>query len=468
MSSPTLDPAQRFLAETLAEPFRIKVIEKVRLASRGERERLLREAFYSPAYMNSEDVFIDLLTDSGTGAMSDAQWAGLMRGDEAYVRSRNFLFFEETVQDVTGLEYIIPTHQGRGAENIIMQLLVEPDDVVLSNTHFDTTRAHVERRRALALDLVADGVFDFTNQSMFKGNFDAGKLEAALSVHKDRVSLVIITVLNNMACSSPVSMANIRETSKLARARNIPVFIDACRFAENAYFIKQYEPGYSDKSILEIVREMISYADGCWMSAKKDALVNVGGFLALREQGLARKCQELLVLYEGFPTYGGLARRDLEATAIGLREGLEEPYLAHRIGLVQYLGDLLEASGIAISRPVGGSGVFVNVGTLYPHLPLQSLPNIALFSDFYLLGGVRVGAAPFSVRSIDPAHGETTERMFSFARLAIPRRVYGKAHLEYVGKVAELVRSHASQNRGYRIMEMPSVLGHFFAKYAVL
>lgn len=459
------DFARQLYARTIAEPYRTKVVEHLRLPDRAERELLLREAFYSPAYLNSADVFVDLVTDSGTSAMSDEQWSALMRGDEAYVRSRSFLAFERAIQEVTGFSHVVPTHQGRAAENIVMELLVKQGDMVLSNTHFDTTKAHVEHRGATPLDLVSDRLWDFADPDPFKGNFDLAKLAVALERYHQRVGLIVITVLNNMAGSSPVSMENIRETSRLAQRYGIPVFIDACRFAENAYFIKTREPGYASKSIAEIAREMMSYAQGCWMSAKKDALVNIGGFIAVGDEKLLRRCQEKLVLYEGFPSYGGLARRDLEAIAVGLREGMDEAYLAHRIRSVGYLGELLEQAGLKVSKPIGGSGVFVDVCSLYPQLGPERMPAIALFSDFYREGGVRVGAAPFPMLTVAPETGEIVERTFQFARFAVPRRVYSKAHLEFVAGVAARVKASAAQNRGYRILEKPEILGHFFAKF---
>ena len=459
------DFAQELFERTVAEPFRTKVVEHLRLPTRVEREQILRAAFYSPAFVNSVDVFVDLVTDSGTSAMSDAQWAALMRGDEAYVRSRSYVTFEKAVQDAMGFEHVIPTHQGRAAENIMMELLVKPGNIVLSNTHFDTTNAHVQHRGATPVDLVGDALWRFQEASPFKGNFDLEKTRAALERHHDRVAFIIITVLNNLACSSPVSMANIREVRRLADQYGLPVFFDACRFAENAYFIKTREPGFESKTVAEIAREMLSYGDGCWMSAKKDALVNIGGFIAVRDQQLARRCQEKVVLYEGFYTYGGLARRDLEAIAVGLQEGLDEDYLAHRVRLVGYLGDLLERAGAVVSKPTGGSGVFVDVNALYPHLSEEQLPGIALFADLYLEGGVRAGAIPFSMKTVDPANGEIVERTFQFARFAVPRRVYSKAHMEYVAEVFARVKANAPNERGYRVVEHPDVLGHFFAKF---
>ena len=462
------DFAQELFARTLAEPYRTKVVEKLRLPDRGEREELLRQAFYSPAYLNASDVYVDLVTDSGSGAMSDQQWAGLMRGDEAYVRSRSFLAFEKAVQEVMGFSHVIPTHQGRAAENIVMELLLKPGNIVLSNTHFDTTKAHVEHRQATALDLVGDWLWDFAEPLPFKGNFDLEKLKLALELHHENVPLIIITVLNNFACSSPVSMENIRGVRALADRYRIPVFFDACRFAENAYFIKTRESGYASKSIQEIVHEMLSYGDGCWMSAKKDAIVNVGGFIATRDEGFARRCQEKLVLYEGFYTYGGLARRDLEAIAVGMREGIEEDYLAHRTGLVAYLGEAMESAGVVVSKPIGGSGVFVDVASLYPHLTPDKMPGIALFSDLYLEGGVRAGAAPFPMKTISIETRQIEERMFQFARFAVPRRVYSRAHMEFVAQVMARVKLIAKDNRGYRVTEHPPVLGHFFSKFEPL
>ncbi|PRQ05276.1 Tyrosine phenol-lyase [Enhygromyxa salina] len=451
--------------EEWVEPYRTKVVERIHLPSRAERERLLREANYSIVFLNSADVYIDLVTDSGTGAMSDKQWAALMQGDEAYMGSRNFADFEKTVQEITGYDRVIPTHQGRAAERIMMELLVSPGDIVPNNSHFDTTRAHVGKREAVPLDLVGDWLWEFHSDHPFKGNFDLDKLKTCLDRYSDRIPFVAITVLNNMACSSPVSMANIREVSRLAKAAGVPVYFDACRFAENAWFIKQREEGYADRSIDDIVREMFSYGDGCWMSAKKDGIVNIGGFIALRDEALAGRCCELLVLYEGFPSYGGLARRDLAAIAVGLREGMSEEHLSHRIRQVQYLADLFEDCGVRTSRPVGGSGVFVDTEALYPHLTPDRLPTVTLCCDLYLEGGVRAGAIPMDMNVIDEA-GEITTRVFQFARFAVPRRVYGKGHLDYVGRVVRRVKENAARSKGYQMVYVPDILPHFFARFA--
>jgi tryptophanase len=456
------------LAGMLVEPYRTKVIERIRLPSREERAEVLKRAFFSVAYIDSSDVFIDLVTDSGTGAMSDEQWAGLMRGDEAYIRSRSFFRFEQAVQEITGYSHVIPTHQGRAAENILCELLVKPGDMVLSNTHFDTTRAHVENRKGVAIDLVGDSLWNFDREDPFKGDFDLVRLKVALDRYRGRVSFVLVTILNNLACSSPVSMENIRKTRELADASGVPVLFDACRFAENAHFIKAREPGYARRSIPDIVREMFSYGEGCWMSAKKDAIVNIGGFIALKDENLARRCQERLVLYEGFPTYGGLARRDLEAIAVGLREGLDEDYLRHRTAQVAYLGSLFEDAKIRCSKPFGGSGVFVDVEALYGHLPPEKFPGIALACDLYLEGGVRAGAIPFHLKTVDPNTGDIVARDFQFARFAIPRRVYTQSHLDFVASAMRRVKARAKTNRGYRLTYAPDVLAHFFAKFEPL
>ncbi|HYQ41072.1 MAG TPA: tryptophanase [Polyangiaceae bacterium] len=451
----------------LAEPYRIKMVEPIRLLTRAEREQALRDAFYSMTYINSADVFIDLATDSGTGAMSDRQWAAMLTADEAYVRSRSFFRLEKAIREILGYQYVVPTHQGRAAENILAGLLVKPDQIVLSNTHFDTVRAHIEHRHGVALDLIGDSLWDFDDENPFKGNFDLDKLRIALREYGAKVPFISITISNNMACSSPVSMDNIRQVSRLAKEFGIPVLFDASRFAENAYFIKQREAGYEQHSIADIVREMFSYGQGCWMSAKKDAIVNIGGFIALSDESLARRCQEMLVLYEGFPTYGGLAGRDLEAIAVGLEEAIDDAYLRHRTGQVAYLGALFERSGIRCSKPFGGSGVFIDVQKLYPHLAPEQFPDVAMGCDVYREGGVRAAAFPFSLKTVDGT-GQIVTREFHFARFAIPRRVYTQSHLDYVGNVMARVAQNAPRNKGYRCTYAPEVLGHFFAKFEPL
>jgi tryptophanase len=459
------DIARELAARLIAEPYRTKVIERLRLPERQERIEVLRKAFFSPVQIDSADVFIDLLTDSGTGAMSDEQWAALMRGDEAYIRSRNFFELEEAVHEVMGFKYVIPTHQGRAAEHIVLELMAQPGQKVLSNTHFDTTRAHVEHRGAAPIDLIGDWLWSFGEPLPFKGNFDLAKLEVALERYHEQVPMIIITVLNNFACSSPVSMQNIREVKRLADRYSIPIFFDACRFAENAYFIKQREPGYQDRSIREIALEMLSYGQGCWMSAKKDAIVNIGGFIGTNDESFARRCQEKAVLYEGFFTYGGLARRDLSAMAAGLREGTELEYLRHRIDSVRYLGDQIQASGAIVSQPIGGSGVFVDVRSIYSHLPSSSLPGVAFFSDLYREGAVRAAGAAFPMQTVDVTTGDIEQVVFELARLAVPRRVYSKGHFDYVAAVVSHVVRNAPASPGYRQVGGSEVLGHFFVKF---
>jgi len=453
------------LRKTLAPPFRIKVVEVVRLPSREERERILKEAHYSPFRIRSEDVYIDLLTDSGTSAMSDEQWAAMMRGDEAYVGSRNYYRFEETVKEITGFQHVIPTHQGRPAENILFGALVKPGDIVPGNTLFDTTRAHVYDKGGRPIDLIGEWLWDFEHEHPFRGNLDPARLEYVLKKYHDRIPFILLTALNNVAASSPISMKNIRETKELAERYNIPIFFDACRLFENCYLIKMREPGYGNKSVAEIVKEALSYADGCYMSCKKDALVNIGGFIALKDEELAERCRERLVLYEGFPTYGGLARRDLEVIAVGLREGLDERYLDWRIRQVAYLGELLERAGARVIKPTGGSGVFIDVYSVYPHLSQEKLPGVAAFADIYLEGCVRIVGSPFPIEFLDLDKGEVVRRDFEFVRFAVPRRVLTKAHMEYIGAVMERVVERAHLNKGFRVVYQPKILGHFFAKY---
>jgi tryptophanase len=456
---------ERYLS-TLAEPYRVKMVEKLRLPDRSEREAALARAHYSPVFLDSSDVFIDLVSDSGTAAMSDEQWSALMRGDEAYIRPRSFFRLEAAVQDLLGFQHMIPTHQGRAAERIMLELLVRPGDVVLGNTHSDTTRSHIVHRGGIPLDLVDNALFE-GRQQPFLGNFDLAKLRAALERNRGRVSLVICTIVNNVAASAPVSLANLRAASELAAEHGVSFVFDACRFAENAYLIREREPGQAGRSVRAIAREMFALGSGCWMSAKKDALVNAGGFIAVRDEALARRCQELVVLYEGFFTYGGLAGRDLEAMAVGLYEGTEDEYLSHRTRLVAHLGERLATAGMAVVKPVGGSGVYVDPYSIYPQLDPARFPSIALFCDLYLEGGVRVAGIPAHLADVDAKSGETTKRRLELVRFAVPRRAYGKAHLDYVAEIAERVVSVAPKNRGYRVVAGMGEAG-FLAQYAPL
>jgi tyrosine phenol-lyase len=447
------------------EPYRVKVVQRLRLPTRVERQRILELADYSPARIDAGDVFVDLVTDSGTGAMSDTQWGALMTGDETYVRSQSYLTFEGAVREVCGFEHVIPTPQGRAAEAVALDLLVKSGDMVLSNTHSDTTRTHVERRGATALDLVDDAAWDFREPRAFRGNFDLAKLSRALDLHAGRVPLVIATVTNNVACSAPVALANLRAAAEIAARHSVPLFVDACRFAENAFFVKTTEAGRSGSSVRELALELFSLAQGTWMSARKDALANVGGFLAVRDGHLASRARARGLVFQGFYTQGGLAGRDLQAIAVGLREGLDEEHLAHRTGLVAYLGELLHKIGIPVARPVGGSAVFVDPRPLYPALSPGRMPAIALFADLYREGGLRVGPVSSQSRVLS-ASGAVENRPYEYVRLAVPRRTYTRTHLEYVAAIFERVKAVAAQSRGFRVLESDPELGAFGVRYA--
>ena len=443
------------------EPFKIKVVEPLRCPSREERLKALREAHYNLFAVPSDKIFIDLLTDSGTSAMSDNQWAGMMLGDEAYAGSRNFSNFVNTVQDITGFKYVIPTHQGRAAENILFSTLVKKGMCVPNNSHFDTTRANVEHQDAEAVDCMSAEAFVTDVEAPFKGNMDLGKLEAAIKKYgRDNIPLAMITVTNNTIGGQPVSMENIRKTKELLNKYNIPLYLDACRYAENAFFIKEREKGYSTKSIREIAREMFSYADGCTMSAKKDGLVNIGGFVATNSEEVADKLKNFLILVEGFPTYGGLARRDLEAMARGLVEALDEDYLRYRTGQVKYLGDILQGSSVPIVKPAGGHAIYLDAKRFLPHISPNAFPGQALVCAIYLEGGIRsceLGGLMFPDR-------DNSSPQFELVRLAIPRRVYTSRHLEYVADTIINIFKNREKVRGVKIVSAPQVLRHFTAK----
>jgi len=453
-----------------AEPFRIKVVEPLRRVSRAERERLILEAGLNIFAVPADSIYVDLLTDSGTSAMSDRQWAGLMLGDESYAGSRNFFHFQDTIREIFGYRHVIPTHQGRMAENLLFSTVVKPGDVVPNNIHFDTTRANVEHQNAEAVDLVIDEGLDPATLHDFKGNLDPRKLGALLKERgRDKVPLVMITVTNNSGGGQPVSIANVRAVREVCDRHGVPLFFDACRFAENCWFIKQREPGWADRSIPEIARELFSYGDGCTMSAKKDGLVNIGGFLALNNQEWAERITNLLILVEGFSTYGGLAGRDLEAISIGLREVLDEDYLAFRTGQVQHLGELLEDAGVPIVKPVGGHAVYLDVRRFMPHMPQSQYPGqalvVALYRD-YGIRAVEVGSLMFGHR--DPESGEMVYPKLELVRLAVPRRVYTTEHMRYVAEsVIELHRS-PERIRGLRITHEAPTLRHYTARLEVL
>ncbi len=453
--------------KTIIEPFRIKTVEPIRQTTREERERLLQEAGYNPFLLRAEDVIIDLLTDSGTGAMSSAQWAGMMLGDESYAGAKSFYKFEAAVRRITGFKHIIPTHQGRAAERILFGSALQPGDIVPNNTHFDTTRANVEYRQAIPLDIPNAAAHDPARLLPFKGNIDLEALEATLVNHAGQVPLAMITVTNNSGGGQPVSMANIRAASEICRRHGVMFFLDACRFAENAWFIKTREEGYADVTPLAIAQEMFSYTDGCTMSAKKDGMANIGGFLALNDDALAEKCKTLLILTEGFPTYGGLAGYDLEAIAVGLEEVLHEDYLQYRTRSVAYLGDILTANGVPIVRPTGGHAIYIDALSMLPHIPQSEYPAWALSLALYLEGGVRsveIGSVMFGHHP----DGSEQPAAMELVRMAFPRRVYTQSHVDYLAEVILYVNSIKDTIRGVKIVEAPEVLRHFSARMAPL
>ncbi|HEU4521209.1 MAG TPA: tryptophanase [Thermoanaerobaculia bacterium] len=439
----------------IIEPFRIKTVEPIRFTTREERETALRGAGYNVFLLRARDVIIDLLTDSGTGAMSAAQWGALMQGDESYAGSRSFERFESVVRDLTGFRHIIPTHQGRAAERILFHSALQPGDLVLNNIHFDTTRANIEYEGAEARDLVIPEGRQPSVIHPFKGNMDLAALERTLDAEGDRVTMVMVTVTNNSGGGQPVSLENIRGIRALCDRYRKPFFIDACRFAENAWFIREREPAYAGRSPKEIAQEMFSLADGCLMSAKKDGLANIGGFLALNDDALAQKCRNLLILTEGFPTYGGLAGYDLEAIAQGLEEVVDPDYLRYRIRTVEYLAEKLMASGIPVVQPAGGHAVYIDATAMLPHVPAGEFPGIAVVNALYLAGGVRaceIGSVMFG-----------TKTTMELVRLAIPRRLYTQSHIDYVAEVAASI--DPSSLRGYRLTYAPEVLRHFTARF---
>jgi len=449
---------------TIIEPFRIKSVESVKFTRREDRERALEEAGYNVFRLRAEDVLIDLLTDSGTGAMSAAQWGALMQGDESYAGSRSFYRFESVVKDLTGFAHVIPTHQGRAAERILFHSILEPGQVVPNNNHFDTTRANIEAERCEARDLVVPEGRVPALVHPFKGNVDLAALEATLRDEGDRVPLVMVTVTNNSGGGQPVSLENLRGVRALCDKYGKPFFLDACRFAENAYFIKVREAGQQDRTPKAIAQEMFSLADGCTMSAKKDGLANIGGFLAMNNAAWAEKARNLLILTEGFPTYGGLAGYDLEAIATGLQEVVEEPYLRYRIRSTEYLGDKLTAAGVPTIRPSGGHAIYLDARALLPHIPPLQYPGIALANALYVEAGIRgveIGTVMFGLHP----DGSETPATMDLVRLAIPRRVYTQSHIDYVAEgVIEVARLKQGLT-GYRIVSTPAALRHFTARF---
>jgi len=452
---------------TIIEPFRIKSVEAVKFTTRAERAAALEAARHNVFLLKGDDVLIDLLTDSGTGAMSSAQWGALMQGDETYAGSRSFYRFEQAVRDLTGFAHIIPTHQGRAAERILFHTVVKPGDVVPNNNHFDTTRANIEVEDAEARDLVVAEGRQPSLVRPFKGNIDVDALDQLLARDGASVPLVMVTVTNNSGGGQPVSLANLRAVRAICDRYRKPFFLDACRFAENAWFIKQREDGQHDRSPRDIAREMFRLADGCTMSAKKDGLANIGGFLAMNSDEWAEKCRTLLILTEGFPTYGGLAGYDLEAIARGLEEVVEEPYLKYRIRSTEYLGEKVAAAGVPIIQPPGGHAIYIDARAMLPHVAPLEYPGIALVNALYVEAGVRgveIGSVMFGLQ---PDGSEKAAAM-DLVRLAIPRRVYTQSHIDYVAEAVIAVAERRDAIRGYRIRSAPRVLRHFTAEFEPL
>ncbi len=442
--------------KTIIEPFRIKSVEPIRWTTREQRSTLVQAAHYNLFLLPADDVLIDLLTDSGTGAMSTHQWAAVMEGDESYAGSRSFERFRKSIQDICGYKHVIPTHQGRAAERILFGITCKKGDVVPNNTHFDTTRANVEFVGAEAVDLVIPEGRQPASTHPFKGNMDVGALTSLIErVGRERIPLVMLTVTNNSGGGQPVSMANVREVSAVCRQHGIPLYFDACRFAENAWFIKLREKRYENKTPKEIAQEMFRLGDGCTMSAKKDGMANIGGFLCTNDDLLAQQEKDLLILTEGYPTYGGLAGRDLEAIAVGIQEALEEDYLRYRIASTAYLGEHIAAEGVPIVQPPGGHAIYLDARSFLPHIPADQFPGMALAAELYLEGGVRsveIGTLMFGAAA-----------QMDLVRLAIPRRVYTQSHIDYVVEVILEVWANREKIRGMRLTYQAPFLRHFTA-----
>ncbi|MBI4468647.1 MAG: tryptophanase [Acidobacteria bacterium] len=456
--------------KTIIEPFRMKVVEPIRMTTREERERFLEEAGFNLFLINAENVIIDLLTDSGTAAMSAEQWAAVMRGDESYAGSPSFYRLERAVREIFGFRHVIPTHQGRAAERILFSIMCRKGDVVPNNTHFDTTRANIEHTGAEAIDIPIPEFFKPSAHHPFKGNMDTSALRDLIKrVGQKRIPLVMLTITNNSGGGQPVSMANIREVKSICSEENIPLYLDACRFAENAYFIKLREAGYRSRPVREIAREIFSHADGCTMSAKKDGMANIGGFLCTNDDQLAQSEKDLLILTEGFPTYGGLAGRDLEAIAVGLQEVLHEDYLEYRVVSTQYLGRHLAEGGVPIVEPPGGHAIYIDAGAMLAHIPRCYYPAQALVVELYREAGIRsceIGSVMFG--KPDPTGGEEAPAALELVRLAIPRRVYTQSHIDYVVEAILAVNERRSKVGGYRITKQAPFLRHFSARFEPL
>lgn len=453
--------------KTIIEPFRVKVVEPIKMTTRAEREHNLAAAAYNLFLLKAEDVIIDLLTDSGTAAMSAAQWSASVRGDEPYAGSPSFYRFEARVRDIFGFKHVVPAHQGRAAERILFATTCHRGSIVPNNTHFDTTRANIEYLGAKAVDLPIPEFYTPAVYHSFKGNMDTAALRALIDrAGPARIPLVMLTVTNNSGGGQPVSMANIREVKAICSHFNLPLYLDACRFAENAYFIKLREPGYAHKSVKEIAREMLSYADGCTMSAKKDGLANIGGFLCTNDDQLAQQEKDLLILTEGFPTYGGLAGRDLEAIAVGLEEVLQEDYLQYRFASIRYLGENIASAGVPIVQPPGGHAIYIDAHAMLPHIPQLQYPGQALAVELYREAGIRsceIGTVMHPER--DPETGGERPSAVELVRLAIPHRVYTQSHIDYVIEAILEVYRRRQDIPGYRITSQPKFLRHFTAHF---
>ncbi len=453
--------------KTIIEPFRIKSVEPLTMTTREQREAFLEKAHYNLFSLDSDDVLIDFLTDSGTSAMSTEQWAGVMRGDESYAGSPSFYRFKNAVSELAPFKHIIPTHQGRAAEKILFSIVADGQAVIPNNTHFDTTRANIEATGAIAVDLVKKEAQDPSTELPFKGDIDLVRLRQLLIEKQQQIPLVMLTITNNSGGGQPVSMENIRETKKLCDEFGKPLFLDACRFAENAWFIKQREQGYQDKSVKSIVQEIFSYADGMTMSAKKDALVNMGGWLALNDDELAMKARNVLILTEGFPTYGGLSGRDLEAIAVGLEEIVDEDYLRYRIQSTHYLGEALTKLGVPIMRPVGGHAVYIDARAMLHHIPVTEYPGQALAIELYREAGIRsceIGSVMFGRQ----ADGSEQPSAMDLVRMAIPRRVYTQSHIDYVIECLDIINRRKESIKGVKITWEPPMLRHFTAHFKPL
>ena len=452
------------------EPFRIKMTEPIRLISREEREERLKEAGYNVFLIKAEDIFIDMLTDSGTGAMSQEQWAAIMRGDESYAGARSYHRLKAAVEDIFGFKYFVPTHQGRAAENILSACLIKPGNYIPSNMHFDTTDANIRARGGRPANLVIDEAFDPSNPHPFKGNLDITKLKDFIArTGVENIPFGMITVTNNSGGGQPVSMENLKAVAEVYHSYNIPFFIDSARYAENAYFIKLREKGYENKPVIDIAREMYSLADGMTMSAKKDAIVNIGGLLCMNDEKLFEHVRNELILREGFPTYGGLAGRDLEAMAVGLYEGLDETYLAYRLNQTAYLSARLNEAGVPTIQPAGGHAVYLDAAAVLPHIPQHEFPGQALAVELYREGGIRgveIGSVMFAYP--DPDTGKMIYPKLELLRLAIPRRTYTQSHLDYIADTLAKIKKRAGEIRGYKFTYAPELLRHFTARFEPL